>query len=76
MPDKTTVQSAARRLRYTLTQAAEHVVEQQQRAPAELDMIASSISLSTVLFGRLGPIGWSAVEARRRHLATVLAFTP
>jgi hypothetical protein len=38
--------------------------------------IASSISVSTVLFGWLGPIGRSAVEVRLRHFATVLAFKP
>jgi hypothetical protein len=38
--------------------------------------IASSISVRTVLFGLLGPIGRSAVEVRWRHFATVLAFKP
>lgn len=38
--------------------------------------IASSISVSTVLFGLLGPIGRSAVVVRLRHFATVLAFRP
>ena len=38
--------------------------------------IASSISVSTVLFGLLGPIGRSEVEERLRHFGTVLAFRP
>jgi hypothetical protein len=38
--------------------------------------IASSASVRTVLRGRLGPIGWSAVVVRCRHLATVFGFRP
>jgi hypothetical protein len=38
--------------------------------------IASSASVSTVLRGRLGPIGRSAVMVRLRHLATVFGFSP
>jgi hypothetical protein len=37
---------------------------------------ASSASVSTELRGRLGPIRASAVEVRRRHLATVFGFSP
>jgi hypothetical protein len=39
--------------------------------------MASSASVSTELWGRVGPIGGaSAVDPRRRHLATVLGFSP
>src|SRR3954454_9079397 len=38
--------------------------------------MASSASVSVVLRGRFGPMGWSAVVVRLRHFWTVLGFSP
>lgn len=62
--------------RYALAQAAKHIIERQQSVAAKLDDDRLLDSVRTVLFGLLGPTGWSAVEPRWRHFAVVLAFKP
>ena len=57
-------------------QAAQQVVQRQQRLLAERPTMASSAGVSTVLFGAFGPIDASLVVGRLRYLRTVFAFRP
>jgi len=57
------MQGATAEVRNSVSQAAEHIIQRQQRLLAERTTIASSAGASTVLLGIFGPIGGSAVVA-------------
>ncbi len=73
--DQAAMQDTAGELGDGVAQASEHIVERQQGASPELDDIASSASVNTVLRA-LGRITASTMAERLRHFRTVLGLRP